>query len=61
LGTLAQYLGVDAPFVRSQVEPPLVWRGLVQIVSAGRRLTRAGRELLRSRAAAGGDAAREED
>jgi Holliday junction resolvasome RuvABC ATP-dependent DNA helicase subunit len=57
LETLAQYLGVDAPFVRSQVEPPLIWRGLVQIVPAGRRLTRAGLELPRSRAAAGGVAA----
>jgi Holliday junction DNA helicase RuvB len=60
LATLAQCLGVDAPFVQSQVEPPLIRRGLVQIVPAGRRLTGAGQELLRSRAAAGADAACEE-
>jgi Holliday junction DNA helicase RuvB len=57
LATLAMYLGLDAAFVRAQIEGPLVRRGLVCIVRAGRRLTPAGRELMRSLAAA----AREEE
>jgi Holliday junction DNA helicase RuvB len=42
LDTLAASLGVDAAYVREEVEQPLLYRGLVRIGGSGRALTNAG-------------------
>jgi Holliday junction DNA helicase RuvB len=47
LESLALGIGIDAEFVRRQIEPVLVRRKLVRITPAGRQLTDQGRKLAR--------------
>jgi Holliday junction DNA helicase RuvB len=49
LGSLAGYFGIDAQFVRDQIEQPLRHRGLVAIGSAGRVLTQPGKRWVEQR------------
>ena len=44
LESIAQALGCDRAFVRHQIEPALLRRGLVRITPSGRQLTDSGRE-----------------
>jgi len=44
LESIAQALGCDRAFVRRQIEPALLRRGLVRITPSGRQLTDSGRE-----------------
>jgi Holliday junction resolvasome RuvABC ATP-dependent DNA helicase subunit len=45
LDSLAAHLGCDPDYVRSQIEQPLRYRGLIRIKSSGRVLTKAGEAL----------------
>jgi Holliday junction DNA helicase RuvB len=47
LTSLARALGSDANYVRDQVEPAILQRGLVRITPSGRRLTDAGSDWVR--------------
>jgi holliday junction DNA helicase RuvB len=49
LESIAQALGSDHAFVRRQIEPALLRRGLVRIKPAGRQLTDSGREWAKGR------------
>lgn len=46
LETLSSHLGLDADFVRRQVEPRLMRQSLICISSGGRQLTDSGREWI---------------
>jgi Holliday junction DNA helicase RuvB len=47
LDSIAQALGCDRAFVRRQVEPGLLRRGLIRITPSGRQLTDTGQERVR--------------
>ena len=47
LATLASVLGFDVEHVRTQVEQPLRYRGLIRIRSSGRELTKDGARLVK--------------
>jgi Holliday junction DNA helicase RuvB len=49
LEALAGYLGVDAEYVRTQVEQPLRYRALITVGRSGRVLTRRGKAWIEKR------------
>jgi Holliday junction resolvasome RuvABC ATP-dependent DNA helicase subunit len=49
LETLANLLGVDPPYARSQIEPGLVKIGYLRIDKAGRCLAKAGKQWVQAR------------
>jgi Holliday junction DNA helicase RuvB len=49
LGALAGHLGIDTEYVRTQIEQPLLYRGLVMVRSSGRQLTRDGEKRVEQR------------
>jgi Holliday junction DNA helicase RuvB len=49
LESIGLMLGCDPAYVRREIEPMLVWRGLVRIAPSGRQLTAAGQEWVHRR------------
>lgn len=46
LGILSDKLGLDGQFIRKEVEPVIISKGLLMVTPMGRKLTRKGREFL---------------